>query len=78
MGLYSTLLFVVTALWVYFRLEFISKRLAGTKPGARVLARARSAIQNDLGSSQGPARMPVVAQFDPVRTAETPIKNRSL
>jgi hypothetical protein len=23
-------------------------------------------------------RMPVVAQFDPVRTAETPIKNRSL
>jgi hypothetical protein len=27
--------------------------------------------------AQQPA-MPVVAQFDPVRTAETPIKNRSL
>jgi len=30
-------------------------RRAGTQPRARVLARVQSAIQNDSGSSQGPA-----------------------
>jgi hypothetical protein len=47
MGLYSTLLFSSSLCGCTFRLKLISKRLAGTKPGARVLARARYAIQND-------------------------------
>jgi hypothetical protein len=43
-----------------FRLKFISKRLGRTKPGARVLAYARLAIQNNSGPPQGPATRSVV------------------